>query len=109
MHMKLQEYLDTYGIKIVRFAKKIGKSRTWIYKVMGGHIPHASDAVLIEKATEGKVTKEELLFPTILRDNIVYDTLTNETLNNSHVHNTGRFSATAADAAYGTAGQVKKR
>lgn len=61
--MKLQEYFDTYGIKITSFAKKIGKSRAWIYKVLSGHIPHASDAVMIEKATEGKVTKEELLFP----------------------------------------------
>lgn len=63
MTMKLLEYFDTYGIKITSFAKKIGKSRAWIYKVLGGHIPHATDAILIEKATEGKVTKEELLFP----------------------------------------------
>ena len=61
--MKLQDYLDFYGIKITSFAKKMGKSRVWIYKILNGHIPHASDAVLIEKITEGKVTKEELLFP----------------------------------------------
>ena len=62
MLMKLQEYLDSYGIKITRFAKKIKKSRTWIYKILRGHIPRSTDAILIEKATDGKVTKEELLF-----------------------------------------------
>ena len=61
--MTLQEYLDAYGIKITSFAKKLGKSRTWVYKVLGGHVPHAQDALLIEEATEGKVSKEELLFP----------------------------------------------
>lgn len=61
--MKLREYFDTYGVKVTWFAKKINKSKAWLYKLMAGHIPHARDALLIEKATEGRVTKEELLFP----------------------------------------------
>jgi len=61
--MKLKEYFDVYCINIAAFARKIGRSKTYIYSLLNGSIPKASDAKLIEEATEGKVTKEELLFP----------------------------------------------
>ena len=61
--MKLQEYFDRYCVNITAFARKIGKSKPFIYRLLKGGVPKASDAKLIEEATEGKVTKEELLFP----------------------------------------------
>lgn len=61
--MKLEEYFDKYCINITAFARKIGKSKTYIYQLLKGKIPKVNDAKLIEEATEGKVTKEELLFP----------------------------------------------
>ena len=61
--MKLEAYFDKYCINITAFARKIGKSKTYIYKLLKGKIPKVNDAKLIEEATEGKVSKEELLFP----------------------------------------------
>lgn len=61
--MKLEEYFERYCINITAFARKIGKSKTYLYRLMQGSIPKASDALLIEEATDGKVAKEELLFP----------------------------------------------
>jgi len=65
--MKLKEYFDEYCINITAFARKIGKSKTYIYRLLSGTIPKAGDAKIIEDATEGKVTKEELLFPEELK------------------------------------------
>jgi len=61
--MKLEQYFDQYCINVTAFARKIGKSKTYIYQLIKGKIPKVSDAKLIEEATEGKVSKEELLFP----------------------------------------------
>lgn len=61
--MKLEEYFEKYCINITAFARKVGKSKTYIYQLLKGKIPKVSDAIIIEEATEGKVTKEELLFP----------------------------------------------
>ena len=61
--MKLNEYFDEYCINITAFSHKIGKSKTYIYRLLNGNIPKAKDAKLIEEATDSKVTKEELLFP----------------------------------------------
>lgn len=67
--MKLEAYFDKYCINITAFARKIGKSKTYLYKLLKGKIPKVSDAKLIEEATEGKVTKEELLFPEETKEN----------------------------------------
>jgi len=61
--MKLKEYLDTYCVKITGFAKRIRKTPRYIYWIIDGGKPSVNAAMDIEKATEGKVTKEELLFP----------------------------------------------
>lgn len=61
--MKLKVYFEEYCVNIAAFARKIGKSKDYIYQILHGRIPKAVDAIAIEKATDGKVTKEELLFP----------------------------------------------
>ncbi len=63
MLMVRTESILEYCINITAFARKIGKSKTYIYRLLKGSIPKASDAMIIEEATGGKVTKEELLFP----------------------------------------------
>lgn len=60
--MKLREYFDTYCINVTAFARKIGKSKPYVYDLLKGKVPKANDAKIIEEATGGKVTKEELLF-----------------------------------------------
>ncbi len=71
--MKLRAYFDEYCVNIAAFARKIGKSKDYIYQILHGRIPKAVDALTIEKATEGKVTKEELLFPVEQEAPIVYE------------------------------------
>ena len=62
--MLLKEYLKEYGVTKTAFAKRIGKSWHLVYLMVNkGHIPKADVAISIEEATEGKVLKEEVLFP----------------------------------------------
>ena len=61
--MKLKEYFKRYSINKAGFAKSLGVSRSYIYWLMKGGIPSVEAARKIEEATEGKVSKEELLFP----------------------------------------------
>jgi len=61
--MKLEDYFEYYCINITAFSRKIGKSKTYLYQLLKGKIPKVNDAKIIEEATEGKVKKEELLFP----------------------------------------------
>ncbi len=62
--MLLKEYLEIYGVSKTAFAKRIGKSRELVHLIVNkGHIPKADVALSIHNATEGKVSKEEVLFP----------------------------------------------
>jgi len=62
--MLLKEYLEKYGVTKTSFAKRIGKSRHLVHLIVNkGHIPKADVAVRVEEATEGKVSKEEVLYP----------------------------------------------
>ncbi|MCB9092768.1 MAG: hypothetical protein H6620_09435 [Halobacteriovoraceae bacterium] len=62
--MLLKEYLKMYGITKTSFAKRIGKSRHLIHLIVNkNHIPKANVATRIEEASDGKVSKEEVLFP----------------------------------------------
>ncbi|NGX51415.1 MAG: hypothetical protein K1060chlam2_01281 [Chlamydiae bacterium] len=62
--MLLKEYLEKYGVSKSAFAKRIGKSREIIHLIVNkGHTPKADIALLIEEATEGKVTRSEVLYP----------------------------------------------
>jgi plasmid maintenance system antidote protein VapI len=62
--MLLKEYLEKYGISKTAFAKRIGKSRELVHMIVNkDHIPKVDVAVKIEEITEGKVKKEEILFP----------------------------------------------
>lgn len=61
--MKLEEYLKTFKIPKMQFAKKIGITRQALYNLLAGAIPKPPLAKKIEEATEGRVTVMELLFP----------------------------------------------
>jgi len=61
--MKLDDYFKKFSIKKAGFAKSLGMSRSYIYWLIRGGIPSVGAARKIEEATEGKVRKEELLFP----------------------------------------------
>jgi len=64
LSMQLKDYLKTYGITKTAFAKRIGKSRSLVHLIIHkGHIPKADVAANIEAITEGKVKKEEVLYP----------------------------------------------
>lgn len=58
--MKLKEYLSTYG-SIAALSVKLGISRTWMSLLANERqIPSAALAVKIEKATQGKITRQQL-------------------------------------------------
>lgn len=61
--MKLDDYFKKFSINKAGFAKSLGMSRSYIYWLIKGGIPSVEAARKIEEATEGKVRKEELLFP----------------------------------------------
>ena len=62
--MNLDEYLSRSKITRTDFAKILGISRTHLQDILSGRrSPSKTLAKKIEEATEGKVTKEELLFP----------------------------------------------
>lgn len=63
MHMKLSEYIEKYCVNISKLARKVGTTRTYFYKIVKGHVPSVKIAKSIQQATDGRVTKEELLFP----------------------------------------------
>lgn len=66
--MLLKEYLEKYGISKTAFAKRIGKSRELVHLIVNkGHIPKADVAAAIESITEGKVKKEEVLYPSLTK------------------------------------------
>lgn len=62
--MQLAEYLFRKKIKQTEFAKTVGVSRVHLGEILRGRRrPSISLARRIEQATEGDVSKEELLFP----------------------------------------------
>lgn len=62
--MKLPEYLFRMKTTKKDFAEKLGISRGHLQHILSGtKNPSVKLAKQIEEATEGKVTKEELLFP----------------------------------------------
>lgn len=60
--MELREYLFRKRIKLTEFSKLINYDITYISKIINGsRKPGRKMAEIIEKATEGEVTAEELL------------------------------------------------
>ena len=59
--MKLREFLDEWGIPVVRFAKKIKVSPATIHNAINGKNISLKVAMKIERATEGKVTCKDLV------------------------------------------------
>ena len=58
--MKLKEYLRINRIDPVTFAVKSGISVSTIYRYLSGEKPSFNKAVLIEKATNGQISIEDL-------------------------------------------------
>ena len=55
--VKLRKYLDTEGINANVFARKIGFSPSYIYKIMNiGMLPNLTAAIRIEEQTRGYVS-----------------------------------------------------
>ncbi|MEC7839051.1 MAG: helix-turn-helix transcriptional regulator [Chlamydiota bacterium] len=62
--MKLDEYLFRKKLSRIAFAEKIGISRGHLQHILNGsRRPSIPLAKKIEEATDGKVSKEEVLFP----------------------------------------------
>lgn len=60
--MKLQEYLDLNKMSVTDFNRKSKISRATIYKFLAGRGGNRkSTHWIIEKATEGKVTSQDLI------------------------------------------------
>ena len=66
--MNLRKYLETYGICITRFAKKVDVSTTTIYNIMKGQKTIKKIANRIEIATEGKVLAKDIEVQSNCRD-----------------------------------------
>lgn len=62
--MQLAEYLFRKKIKQTEFARRVGVSRVHLGEILRGRRrPSIGLAKKIEQATDGDVSKEELLFP----------------------------------------------
>ena len=62
--MDLKEYLDSNGIRYKFFAEKLGISHSYMSRLMHKKIvPSPALALKIEELTQGKVSKEGLIFP----------------------------------------------
>lgn len=62
--MNLQKYIDVKKIKQIEFAALIGVSPAFINQICkGARRPSADVALQIEKATNGKVTVLDVLYP----------------------------------------------
>lgn len=62
--MILEKYLKDRKISIVAFAKKIGKSRGSVHNFISGrHAPGIETALLIVRATNKKVSLEDVYKP----------------------------------------------
>lgn len=58
--MKLKDYLEKEGLKLEKFAKKIGKSRVTLYRWLNGiTMPDELQQKAIEKITKGQVTLKD--------------------------------------------------
>ena len=58
--MKLKQYIETYGIKILHLAKMSKVNRKTISRILRGGKTSLNTAREIIKATDGKVTMEDL-------------------------------------------------
>lgn len=62
MHMNLRDYLHFNYLSVQEFADKIGYRREYVGKISNRRIiPSKRLAAIIEKATDGKVTVEDLM------------------------------------------------
>lgn len=59
--MKLREYIDSEGIKLHVFAKKIGVSLKTLHSILEGYDTRLSVGIRIHTVTKGKVKVQELL------------------------------------------------
>ena len=62
--MDMQTYLDSNGLTIYTFADQHGLSATTVWRAVKRKVLRPSNALLIEEATGGAVSRMELLYPT---------------------------------------------
>jgi len=62
--MDMQTYLDSNGYTIYTFADQHGLSATTVWRAVKRKVLRPSNALLIEEATGGAVSRMELLYPT---------------------------------------------
>lgn len=65
--MTLKQYLKLKKKDRQWFAEKIGTTKNYVNNLACGARPSPELALKIEKATAGKVTRDELLFPELYR------------------------------------------
>ncbi len=58
--MKLKEYLDSHCVNMKQFCKKADVSSNTLYKLISGGEVVLSVALRVERATEGRVTCQEM-------------------------------------------------
>ena len=62
--MKLSEYLDRQQINIAQFARMAKIPQPTLWRIARGKVsPRPLNALRIEQATNGEVTRDELLYP----------------------------------------------
>lgn len=59
--MKLQDYIDSYGIKKTVLARILKVHRGTIYRICSGNTPNLRLAKKIQTVTRGEVTVQDLL------------------------------------------------
>ena len=67
--MILKDWIKKENIKAYKFAKKIGMAKATIYKTLAGQQRMSSKfAVIVEKATNGEVSRTEAVWPEIFTE-----------------------------------------
>jgi plasmid maintenance system antidote protein VapI len=67
--MRLKDYLDSMGIPVTKFARKVGVTAATIHNLFRGREITLRTAVRICEATKGEVTIEEILIESTLKKN----------------------------------------
>jgi len=67
--MRLREYLDSMGIPVTRFAKRVKVSPQTIHNLFKGREITLKSALNICEATKGEVTIQEILLESTLKKN----------------------------------------
>jgi len=65
--MRLEKWLEEQDISVRKFAKKINVSASTIHNLLHGREPSLSTAMKVYRATQKKVTYEDMIDPELLK------------------------------------------